>query len=479
MLFNSFEYLIFLPIVFILYWVVPKAMQWFVVLGSSYFFYMFWNPKYVFLIIAITVISFLGALFIERESNSNRKKIIIYFVAFICFGILFLFKYFNFMSEMFWKLLHDSNGCDSPIIIDVILPVGISFYTFQAMGYLIDVYRQDVAAERHFGKYAAFLSFFPQLLAGPIGRAKNLLTQFHNEKKFDYAQGTYGLKLMAWGYFKKIVIADTLAVYVDKIFADLHFFSGGARLVAILFFTIQIYCDFSGYSDIARGTAKLFGIELMINFKSPYFSTSIKEFWQRWHISLSTWFRDYLYIPLGGNRVSPVRNAGNLFVTFLASGIWHGASWTYVAWGGLHGAVQIVEKKSEAVFGKTSKLVLPKWIRIITTFILVSFLWAFFKADTIKDAVYSIVYIFSGFENPLQYALDAYHNLGFNKSDFSRVCVMLLILFLFDKKSLKQDVIQSISNLKLIPRWGIYMGFLILIFVLTPSTSAEFIYFDF
>lgn len=479
MLFNSLQYAIFLPIVFALYWGVPHAKRWFVVLVSSYFFYMCWNPKYILLFLLVTLASYTGAILIDRAERTHTKKLVVYVVAFICFGILFIFKYFNFISETIRNVMHYFNNDITPMRVQFLLPVGISFYIFQAIGYLVDVYRKDVDVEYHFGKYAAFISFFPQLVAGPIERSHNLLRQLNHEKSFQYEQATYGLKLMAWGYFKKIAIADTLAVYVDKVFADLHFFSGGARLVAMFFFTIQIYCDFSGYSDIARGTAKLFGIELMINFKSPYFAASIKEFWKRWHISLSTWFRDYVYIPLGGNRVSTGRNSLNLLITFLISGVWHGASWTYIAWGGLHGTLQIIEKEKNALVGRKKIIKLPRWIRIAITFFSVSVLWTFFRAKTISEAVYTLVYLFNDFENPLQYMVSAYHNLGLNKEIAIRICIMLLLLIIYDWISLKKDVIQQISRLELIPRWSIYICFLILIFVFTPSTSAEFIYFDF
>lgn len=334
MLFNSFAYAIFLPIVFALYWLLPHKYRWALLLVASYYFYMSWNVKYVGLILFTTIASYVAALLMEKYENKKAKKIVLLATAVLCLGVLFFFKYFNFVSSSVAELLSLISIQFSPLTLKLLLPVGISFYTFQTLSYVIDVYRGDVKAEHHFGYYATFISFFPQLVAGPIERTENLLPQIKAQHTFDYEQATYGLKLMAWGFFKKIVIADSLSVYVSKVYNAPQSFEGFALILATVFFTFQIYCDFSGYSDIAIGTAKLMGINLMTNFKSPYFSTSIKEFWSRWHISLSTWFRDYVYIPLGGNRVSKVRHALNLLITFLVSGLWHGANWTFVLWGG-------------------------------------------------------------------------------------------------------------------------------------------------
>lgn len=307
MLFNTFAFAIFLPLVFILYWGLPHKYRWTLILVSSYYFYMSWNAKYVVLILFTSVVSYTSARLIEMEESKRKKKNILIVTSVLCLGVLFFFKYFNFFSESITSLLGVSAIHLSPITIKLLLPVGISFYTFQTLSYVIDVYRGDVPAERHFGYYAAFISFFPQLVAGPIERTSNLLLQIKAKHQFDYDQATYGLKLIAWGFFKKIVLADALSKYVSTVYDTRQNFSGFALVLATLFFTLQIYCDFSGYSDIAIGTAKLLGINLMINFKNPYFSQSIKEFWSRWHISLSTWFRDYIYIALGGNRVGKVK----------------------------------------------------------------------------------------------------------------------------------------------------------------------------
>lgn len=334
MIFNSIAFAIFLPIVFILYWILPHRFRWLLLLISSYYFYMSWNIKYVGLIFFTTLISYLCALMIEKTQSIKFKRFYMMTSIIISIGILFLFKYFNFFSESVCNILNTFSIKLHPITLKLLLPVGISFYTFQTLSYVIDVYKGEVKAERHFGQYATFISFFPQLVAGPIERTKNLLPQIKSEHQFCYDKAVYGLRLMAWGFFKKILIADNLAIYVDKIYGNLSQYQGFSLIIATLFFTFQIYCDFSGYSDIAIGTAKLFNIDLMANFKSPYFSASVHEFWSRWHISLSTWFRDYVYIPLGGNRCTKLRHNFNLLITFLISGLWHGANWTYVVWGG-------------------------------------------------------------------------------------------------------------------------------------------------
>ncbi len=338
MLFNSLSFAIFFPIVFLLYWALPHRYRWVLLLVSSYYFYMSWNVKYVLLILFTTIISYGCARLLEKSKELLMRKLILGGAVFLCLSVLFLFKYLSFFMDNVFYAASALAIPLKPMTLKLMLPVGISFYTFQTLSYVIDVYRGEVQAEHHFGKYAVFISFFPQLVAGPIERSSSLLTQMNQEHRFDYQKVTYGLKLMAWGYYKKLVLADMLAVYVDKIYGNMTAYKGIPLIAASVAFAFQIYCDFSGYSDIAIGAAKMFDINLMKNFKSPYFASSIKEFWSRWHISLSTWFRDYLYIPLGGSRCSRLKHCRNLMITFLCSGLWHGADWTYVIWGGIHGA---------------------------------------------------------------------------------------------------------------------------------------------
>ena len=335
MLFHSISFAVFLPVVFLLYWMGPVKCRWMLLLAASYYFYMSWNVKYAAFILAATFLSYISALFIEKTDSVRMKKGCLLLSGLLILGILFVFKYFNFFFEAIDMLADKCSISLHPITLTLILPVGISFYTFQTLSYVIDVYRGDIPAERHFGYFAAFVSFFPQLVAGPIERASNLLPQIKEKKEFQIQNAGYGARLMAVGYFKKVVLADTFAKYADVIFSDVYAYDGFALCMASLFFTFQIYCDFSGYSDIAVGTARLFGMELMENFKSPYCSVSIHDFWRRWHISLSTFFRDYVYIPLGGSRSGKIKKVRNLICTFLLSGLWHGADWRFVVWGGV------------------------------------------------------------------------------------------------------------------------------------------------
>lgn len=479
MLFNSFAFAIFFPIIFILYWALPHKFRWILILVSSYYFYMSWNTKYVFLILFTTIISYFAARLLEKHSDFKIRKWILVGTATACLGVLFFFKYFNFVSESVANFLNLFALQLNPLTLNILLPVGISFYTFQTISYVIDVYRGDVQAEHHFGKYAAFISFFPQLVAGPIERTSNLLPQIKAEHKFDYNQATYGLKLMAWGYFKKIIIADSLSLYVSKVYDIPQNHQGFTLVLATIFFALQIYCDFSGYSDIAIGTSKLLGIELMTNFKSPYFSQSIKEFWSRWHISLSTWFRDYVYIPLGGNRVGRIRHSINLIVTFLVSGLWHGANQTFIIWGGVHGVAQVLENVLIPKKFQNSKGIL-RFIRVIFVFAFCCFAWIFFVSDSINDALYVISHLCSGIGSPSTYLKSGVSAIGFDKIELLLMGISILLLFAYDYVSLKTDVIESISSKRTIIRWSIYCLFILWIIVNVPLiNSSEFIYFQF
>lgn len=336
MLFNSFEFLLFFPIVCIIYFLL-RDNRWRVpfLLVASYYFYMNWKPIYALLIMTSTVLTYGCGLLVEKYAdNKRRQKLYLVVSLVINFAILFFFKYYNFINESIFSVL-ELAGLRWPVPnLDVLLPVGISFYTFQAVGYSIDVYRGTIKAEKSFLTYALFVSFFPQLVAGPIERAKNLLPQFHEEHMFSYDNAVEGFKQMIWGFFMKLCVADVISEYVNAVYNNVPQHNGTSMLIATILFTFQIYCDFGGYSNIAIGAAKVMGFRLMENFNRPYLSLNIKEFWKRWHISLSSWFMDYVYIPLGGNRVSYPRHLLNLAITFLVSGVWHGANWTFVLWGG-------------------------------------------------------------------------------------------------------------------------------------------------
>ena len=478
MLFNSLSFAIFLPIVFVIYWALPHKFRWIVLFISSYYFYMSWNVKYVFLIFITTFVSYLTALLIEKTEDKTKRKLFLIAAGVISFGILFFFKYFNFFQEnvvaffqMFAIQLH-------PTTLQLLLPVGISFYTFQTFSYVIDVYRGDVPAERHFGIYATFITFFPQLVAGPIERTSNLLPQIKKEHFFNYEKAAYGMRLMVWGFFKKLVVADVLAVYVDRIFDTLYTRAGFSLVLAVLFFTVQIYCDFSGYSDIAIGCAKLLDIDLMQNFKSPYFSDSIKEFWCRWHISLSTWFRDYVYIPLGGNRKGKLRTHINLIITFLASGLWHGANWTYIIWGLIHGVSQVLEKI--LIPKKSRKKFTFAWaLRVLLVFIFCAFTWIFFRAENFKDCIYIIKYLFLGIENPVNYIKNGFLAMILTRPAMITVGISLALLAIYDFFSLKMDVIEWVGKQKVVIRYAIYLAMLIIIMLWKASGEAAFVYFQF
>lgn len=479
MLFNSLSFAIFLTIVFIIYWALPHKLRWIVLLTSSIYFYMSWDVKYVLLLLFTTFISYACAIGLERAEEKKKKKILMVTAIVAGLGCLFFFKYFNFASESVAKLLNVLTIQVHPVTMKLMLPVGISFYTFQTLGYVIDVYRGEVQAEKNFAKYATFISFFPQLVSGPIGRAKHLLPQILGERKFDYEKATDGLRLMAWGFFKKIVIADTLAVYVDTVYDSLRLYRGFPLLFVAVLYSIQIYCDFAGYSDIAIGTAKLFGIDLMKNFNSPYFSSSVKEFWSRWHISLSTWLRDYVYISLGGNRVSKSRNAFNLMATFLISGLWHGANWTYVFWGGIHGVAQIIEKYLFPRDKKKSGSKIGWWCSVVCTFIFSTFAWIFFRADNISDAFYVIGNMFQGITTPAVYVSQMSY-LAIDKLTLLGMIMGVVLLTIYDYCSLKRDVLAWVKDLKTPIRWGIYVLFILFLIFNIPVTSGqEFIYFQF
>ena len=481
MLFNSVSFAVFIITVFILYYLVPHKYRWCFLLIASYVFYMNLHVGYGILLLTSTVLTYMLARRLEKSSSpqSRRRCLLGGIVPLIL--ILLLYKTAGPLIDRLNLLIDAGRLTMQPITVRILLPAGISFYFFQSMGYLIDVYHGKIKAERHFGYYALFVSFFPQLLAGPIGRAESLLPQYKKIRPFDYANVTYGLKLMAWGYFKKLVIADVFAGIVNKVYDNAYSYVGLVFIVVTVMFAIEIYCDFSGYSDIAVGCARLFGIELMTNFKSPYFSFSIREFWSRWHISLSTWFRDYVYIPLGGNRVPKWRHCLNLLITFLVSGFWHGSNMTYILWGGIHGLLQIIEtciypktKKGIAVIRRKHLWQLP------ITFILLCFTWIFFRANTLQDAVWIISRLFWDASRPLNYLKTCIICLGVSPAAAIGMSLSVALLAAYDYASLKIDVIESFSKQKFFVRWPLYVLLLVVIALFAPKgVATEFIYFQF
>ncbi len=383
MLFNSFDFILFLIVVLLLF-VAIRNLRWVILLFASYFFYTYWKVEYALLIVLSTVVDYFVGLAMHKAESASQKKRLLYLSIAVNIGVLFFFKYFNFFNENLDSVL-GFFGFDYVIPYShLLLPVGISFYTFQTLSYTIDIYNGKIKPERHFGYFALFVSFFPQLVAGPIERAGRLIGQLKETMGFRASNILPGLRLMLWGYFKKVVIADRLALFVDPVYDAPGEYGSISLIIATIFFAFQIYCDFSGYSDIAIGVARLFGVELMKNFERPYLSSSIGEFWKRWHISLSSWFRDYVYIPLGGNKVVKYRWCYNLMITFVVSGLWHGANWTFIFWGLLHG-IYLIGEKLLSVSGNALSAI-KRGSHIVVTFGLVCFAWIFFRANDLSDA---------------------------------------------------------------------------------------------
>ena len=405
MLFNSISFVLFLPVVFILYWFVTnKYLKWqnILLLVSSYFFYACWDYRFLFLLVFSTFLDYYTGIKIGQAKQLSHKKFWFWLSISINLGFLGVFKYYNFFAESFSEVLSLIGFKPNFWILKVVLPVGISFYTFHGLSYIIDIYKERIAPVKNFIEYSVFVSFFPLLVAGPIERATHLLPQIQKQRFFDYAKAVEGLKQILWGLFKKIVLADNCAEYADLIFNNSPHYSGSTLMLGAVFFTFQIYGDFSGYSDIALGTAKLFGIDLLKNFSFPYFSRDIAEFWRRWHISLSSWFRDYLYIPLGGSKGGTLKKVRNTFIIFLVSGFWHGANWTFIAWGALHAIyflpLLLLNKNRNNIETVAKGKYLPsikELISIISTLTLVIFAWIFFRADNIQHALNYISKIFS------------------------------------------------------------------------------------
>ena len=481
MLFNSMTFAVFLTAVFILYHIVPVRLRWIFLLAASYVFYMNLHVAYGLLLLFTTALTYFLALGLEKAPDRAGKKRCLLGGVLPLVGILLVFKLGAPVIDRLNALAEAGRLSMHPLTIKILLPAGVSFYFFQSMGYLIDVYRGKSKAERHFGYYALFVSFFPQLLAGPIGRADSLLPQLKKERSFDYENVTYGLKLMAWGYFKKLVIADVFATVVDKVYNNPYSYVGLVFIITTVMFAIEIYCDFSGYSDIAIGCARLFGVGLASHFRNPYLSFSIREFWSRWHISLSTWFRDYVYIPLGGSRAGRFRHCLNLFLTFLVSGFWHGSSLTFLFWGGIHGVLQILET---FIYPKTrggvSVIRKKHWWQLPLTFIVLCFTWIFFRANTIQDAFWIISRLFWDIGRPLNYLKTAVICLDMPYLSMCGMALSAAALFVWDLLSLKQDVIKLISRQRGLVRWPLYVLLLVAIALFShKGIATEFIYFQF
>lgn len=489
MMFNSLKFLIFFPIVTLVYFLIPQRVKYLWLLAASYYFYMCWNPEYAVLIALSTAITWLSGIFISKGKTPLSRKLTVAASFTVNLAILFYFKYFYFTMDNINAvrgLLHMSALTPK---FDVILPVGISFYTFQALSYTADVYRGDVEPEKNPLKYALFVSFFPQLVAGPIERSKNLLSQVNAEHHFDYLRVRNGLLVMLWGFFLKLVIADRAAIIVNTVYDNPQNFTGIQLALATICFAVQIYCDFDSYSTIAKGAARVMGFELMDNFKQPYFSTSIAEFWRNWHISLSTWFKDYLYIPLGGNRKGNIRKYFNLMVVFLVSGLWHGASWNFVIWGAVHGAYQVIGGISKnlrrfvcAVLGINRQTPQYKWFQRMVTFVLVTFGWIFFRSSGLSQSLSVIKSIFTDFA-PWSLYGGGLTNMGLDIANIAVLIISIGILFLVSLAKTRGKTVVNLENMHVFARWPMYFAllFAVLIFgIYGPQfAAAQFIYFQF
>jgi D-alanyl-lipoteichoic acid acyltransferase DltB (MBOAT superfamily) len=481
MLFNSTTFLVFLIIVFFVFWKTSAySLRWgnIVLLISSYIFYGWWDWRFLILIVISSAADFYIGNKIYRTNNHQNRNLLLITSITLNLGMLFFFKYFNFFIDSFRALFAPNAAADQWSTLNIILPVGISFYTFQTLSYTIDIYNRKTQPAQSALTFFTFVAFFPQLVAGPIERARNLIPQFEIKRVFSFSQGSSGLKLILWGLFKKMVIADQLAEIVNAVYSTPENFTGLGIVIATFLFGFQIYCDFSGYSDIAIGTARLFGIELMINFKTPYFSTSFREFWRRWHISLSTWFRDYVYFPLGGNLGSAQKWARNIIITFLISGLWHGANITFLIWGGIHGVLLVTEHFLSPVFRLNSKL--KNFAGFIITFSFVNFTWLFFRAESWNHLTILFNNIFTpktaGLTTFITILKDSTHLTAPGRMLLFVFPIFIIIEFFLDKKNFN----DLFSNSPQYIRWGFYYIILIsILFFGVLNSAPQFIYFQF
>jgi alginate O-acetyltransferase complex protein AlgI len=472
MLFNSAAFLIFFPIVTLFYFLLPFRVRWFWLLTVSCFFYMFFKPEYILILFFTIVIDYYAGLWLEKIKHPKHRKWFLITSIITNVGVLAVFKYYNFLNDNITGIVNWM-GYTNPIpYLDMILPIGLSFHTFQAMSYTIEVYRGNQKAEKHFGIYALYVMFYPQLVAGPIERPQNILHQFYHKHVFDSKRAVDGLTLMLYGFFKKLVVADRLAVYVNQVYGDLEHASSISVALACVFFSFQIYCDFSGYTDIARGAARVMGYELMLNFNRPYLATSITHFWSRWHISLSSWFRDYLYIPLGGNRCSKFKWYRNLCIVFLVSGLWHGANWTFIIWGALHALYTIFELVTKNIrirFWQRIGWYQTKAMDVISAlavFVAVTFAWIFFRSENVNQA-WLVIQKLTAFDTSLNIA-----QLTAEKGPLNLLLsfVAIGLLALSYKLPLNLKIKYPVS-------FACLMIFVILL--LGKNGSDEFIYFQF
>jgi alginate O-acetyltransferase complex protein AlgI len=480
MFFNSIEFLIFFPIVVALYFILPQKYRTLHLLIASCIFYMSFIPIYILILGFTIIIDYIAGIFIAK-AKGRRRFYFLLMSLFANIGVLAVFKYYNFINENLISLAQILDLQYPVPLLQIILPIGLSFHTFQAMSYTIEVYRGKQKPEYNFITYACYVMFFPQLVAGPIERPQNLIHQFKEKHKLDYKNVRDGLILMLWGFFKKIVIADRLAIVVNTVYGDLGTHTGTSLILATIFFAFQIYCDFSGYSDIAIGAAKVMGFSLMTNFRRPYFAKSINEFWKRWHISLSSWFRDYVYIPLGGNRVKRSRMFFNLMIVFLISGLWHGANWTFVIWGALNGLYLIAgiissnaREKAVQSTGLTKLPAARVILQILFVFVLACFGWIFFRANTIGDAWYVLTHAFVGLNFNLSEAV-----IGLAMPQLVIAFASIIFLLVVDYIDEKKGLFTFLEKLPRWIRWALFIIIFMGILLFGVFRGASFIYFQF
>ena len=488
MLFNSLHFLVFFPVVLALYFGLPARWRAPLLLAASYYFYLSWQPAYGLLLAGTTLLDYVSGVRMSRLATKAQRRPWLYLSLTSNLSTLFIFKYFNFFITSAGELATALHAPFAVPLLALALPVGVSFYTFQSVAYVVDVYQGKLVAEQNLGRFALFVAFWPQLVAGPLERGGQMLPQLRQRHGFDYGRVASGLRLMAWGMFKKVVIADRLALLANPIFDHPRRFSGPLLLLGVAAFTAQIYADFSGYTDLARGAARVLGYQLVLNFRQPYLATSVGDFWRRWHMSLSAWFRDYVYIPLGGSRAGRARTQANLLIVFLLSGLWHGASWTFVAWGALHGGYLVAEGLSAptraALARRLGLPARPRLHRLLSTGLtlaLVAYAWIFFRANSLPDALYIGTHLFGGWgQLPTAQLPAALASLGRHYAAELLVAAGAVALLAFsDYRAEAGSVARWLAGWPAAGRWAGYAGLLLAMLYFGVFGSSQFIYFQF
>lgn len=495
--FISWQFVLFFGIVTTTYFLIPFKWRWLLLLIAGCIFYISFIPVYILLLFFLIIVDYFAGLLIEKTKLKPRKKLYLIISIISTISVLFVFKYFNLSMMGLGKIVLFFDWNYSQKLLKLALPVGLSFHTFQSLAYVIEVYRGRQKAEHHFGIYALYVMFYPQLMAGPIERSYNMLHQFHEEHKFEYQNVVRGLRLMLWGAFQKVVIADRAAIVVNMVYDKPTNYSGFVLILATILFAFQIFCDFAGYSNIAIGAARVMGFKLMKNFDRPYRSKSIREFWSRWHISLSTWFRDYFYIPLGGSHVSKFRHAINIMLTFLVSGLWHGAGWTFVVWGALHGFYLLIfdwigryTKKFFTIKSQNTSSI-DNFIQTFMTFSLVSFAWIFFRADDMSQALYICSHLFNNLSTEFlkltqvnftlieKFILEKEKILGLTITNWLIMIIAIFVMSLIHKLQETRSIQVMLEQKSAIFRWVIYYVLVLTIFYFASQGREHFIYFQF